>query len=362
MLVATCLLALSGLVGAGPALATSSGTGTRPVQQTTVGGVPTTQWVTYSKPGGQPLAMDVYHPPSGKGPFPAIVYVHGGGFTKGGKQRLTTLAPYFAQHGYVGFAINYRLAPEYSFPDAVHDIWAAVRFIRAHAAEYQVNPRLIAIFGSSAGGTIALQAALMPTGPLTSGDRVAVAISWSGATGLAHAGEVSASHPGILEYMGCNVQTAVCPDNVETKYAPVNLVDPGDPATFLANGLHERVTPVVQATQMGAALKAQGVPYEVKIIPTNRHALGYTPLAEGPTLQFLNRYLLHYKPRHVTPTQAPPTPGGTHQGDASASGKIGSGSSTQPIVLILIVVIVALLIILLVVAVRRFRESRIYRN
>src|SRR5215510_2738767 len=108
--------------------------------------------VEYGKPGGHPLLLDV-HVPDGAGPFPAAILVHGGGFDGG--SRATNMAPTFqplADAGFAWFSVDYRMAPEFRFPEAREDVDTAVRWLKAHAAEYRVDPARSAIIGESAGG------------------------------------------------------------------------------------------------------------------------------------------------------------------------------------------------------------------
>jgi alpha-L-fucosidase 2 len=108
--------------------------------------------VEYGHPGKDPLLMDI-HVPVGKGPFPAAILVHGGGFDAG--SRATNVRPIFeplANGGFAWFSIDYRLAPEAHYQEAVADVNAAIRWVKAHAAEYHVDAGKVAIVGESAGG------------------------------------------------------------------------------------------------------------------------------------------------------------------------------------------------------------------
>src|SRR4249919_4112432 len=115
--------------------------------------VPTDQkGVEYGKPGGHSLLLDL-HVPDGPGPFPAAILVHGGGFDGG--TRTTNMAPTFqplADAGFVWFSIDYRMAPEFRFPQAREDVDAAIRWVKANAATYHVDPDKIVLAGESAGG------------------------------------------------------------------------------------------------------------------------------------------------------------------------------------------------------------------
>jgi acetyl esterase/lipase len=110
--------------------------------------------VEYGRPGGKPLLLDL-HVPDGPGPFPAAILVHGGGFDEGSKS--TNVRPLFdvlANAGFAWFSIDYRMAPEFRFPEASADMAASIRWLRAHAAEYHVDAARIAIIGESAGGLL----------------------------------------------------------------------------------------------------------------------------------------------------------------------------------------------------------------
>jgi pectinesterase len=102
------------------------------------------------------LKLDLYLPAaSGTSTRPAIVFVHGGGWRAGVRANFAPMAIRMAERGYVAATISYRLSPEAPYPAAIVDAKAAVRWVRAHAADYGIDPDRIAIAGGSAGGQIA---------------------------------------------------------------------------------------------------------------------------------------------------------------------------------------------------------------
>jgi acetyl esterase len=108
--------------------------------------------VEYGRPDGQPILLDL-HIPDGPGPFPAAILVHGGGFDQGSKS--TNVRPLFeplADAGFAWFSIDYRMAPEFRFPQANADLETAIRWVRANAAAYHVDASKIVLIGESAGG------------------------------------------------------------------------------------------------------------------------------------------------------------------------------------------------------------------
>jgi len=111
--------------------------------------------IEYSNSDGHHLQLNMARPKNGKGPFPAIVCIHGGGFRAGSREGFNRLCIQLAEHGYVAVTVTYRLAPKYQFPAAVHDVKAAVRWMRASAEKYNIDPTRIGTTGGSAGGHLA---------------------------------------------------------------------------------------------------------------------------------------------------------------------------------------------------------------
>lgn len=112
--------------------------------------------LTYVKYGKRALQLDLYAPaPTMADERPAIVLVHGGGWRAGYRENMMPLAHLLALRGYVVATISYRLSPEAQYPAAIHDVKAAIRWMRVNAKTYGINPERIAVAGGSAGGQIA---------------------------------------------------------------------------------------------------------------------------------------------------------------------------------------------------------------
>ncbi|RYG53395.1 alpha/beta hydrolase, partial [bacterium] len=116
----------------------------------------TQQNVVYSKIDDQELAVDVYGAAPGQ-KKPAIIFLHGGGWVGGSRKDMSLPATYFAQKGYVTFPVSYRLVKgeKDRYPAQIDDVQRAVRWIRANADKYGVNPDKIGVLGASAGGHLA---------------------------------------------------------------------------------------------------------------------------------------------------------------------------------------------------------------
>ncbi|MEO1525210.1 MAG: alpha/beta fold hydrolase [Planctomycetota bacterium] len=121
--------------------------------------------VTYATYGDRNLQMDLYRPKDTWGALPAIVCIHGGGWAKGNRISHEKIAQTLAARGYVAATISYRLSGEAPFPAAIEDCKAAVRFLRANADQYGIDPKRIGAIGLSAGGH--LTALLATSGGVT---------------------------------------------------------------------------------------------------------------------------------------------------------------------------------------------------
>jgi dipeptidyl aminopeptidase/acylaminoacyl peptidase len=267
--------------------------------------------VTYGEATGVTLTMDVYKP-SGDGPFPALVMIHGGVFTHGDKSNLEPDAQFFASNGYACFSINYRLAPQYKFPAGLEDSQAAVEFIRSHADQYNVNPDRIGVLGASAGGTYGDLLATTGSGSRTTGSRILAGVAWSGPT------DITAFHAVQRELLG----PTATPDQI-AQTDPVTFVDPTDAPMMFANGTGEEI-PVEQAQRIADAYEQNNIVHDLLISPRSLHAefLGRTIYPE--TLDFLNKNLRDAKISGQNPPPTTPSP------SESASESPPSTTTTTP--------------------------------
>ena len=238
--------------------------------------------LAYKTVEGTVLRLDVFMPADGF-LHPAVLLVHGGGWSHGDKSEWANEGLLLAASGFVAFAADYRLAPpggSWHAITPVQDLEDAVTWIRANAGSYGVDPSRVGALGDSAGGNLALMLAVTGSG---GADKVDAAVSWSGPTYLRlHPSSAAAN------YVGCSV--TACPASWDAA-SPYFFVDPTDAPIYLANSALETTVPVDEANAMADQLAAQGVPYELNILPGTRHARAYQDDVWGPSVTFLHQYL-----------------------------------------------------------------------
>lgn len=288
------LVSTVGAVGLCALAGVSSGTSSPGPTGSVVRGTPPHRSVTvqhdirYRIADGQPLLLDAYLPTPRSGRAPGVIFIHGGGWTSGDKADLAPEAETVASLGWVAFSIDYRLEPPAAFPAAIDDTLAAVRWIRARAGRFGVDPRRLAVFGPSAGGNLAAVAATRGSGSRTVGSRVAAAVSWSGPMDLAAMAEGAlGGAAAVRRYVGC--LPSECSDRYQAA-SPISSIDRSDAPIFLANSQYELV-PLAQAQEMSSLLAGAHVPHQLVVVPGGRHARAYEPAVWANSLRFLERWL-----------------------------------------------------------------------
>ncbi|MFL6248670.1 MAG: alpha/beta hydrolase fold domain-containing protein [Thermoanaerobaculia bacterium] len=236
----------------------------------------------YANPG-QPLLMDL-RVPDGPGPHPVILYLHSGAWISG--NRFGGPARRQASRGYAVASIEYRLAPKYVWPAQVEDAKAAVRWLRANSARFELDPNRIGVFGTSAGGHIG--AVLGTSGGVASlegmelgnpqfSSRVKVVIDFYGPTDLLRLeqdklpciplnGNAAFMPPSLL--MGCAIQQ--CKERTQTAN-PMTYVTPDDPKFLIMHGTLDCLVPYTQSVALFDKLEENGVDSQLVLIPGGDH-------------------------------------------------------------------------------------------
>lgn len=218
--------------------------------------------------------LDLYIPATGSGPFPVIIMVHGGGFMMGDKSDgagLTGVDQLLAA-GYAVASINYRLSSEAIYPAQINDAKAAVRFLRANAAKYNLNSDKFGAWGASAGGNLVsllgttCGVAELEGADLGNADQsscVQAVVDWFGpidflamdtqfaGTSCPQTHDAANSPESML--VGAAIQTV--PDLVKVTN-PMNFIDASDAPFFIENGTADCNIPPVQNQNLADALTA----------------------------------------------------------------------------------------------------------
>jgi acetyl esterase/lipase len=228
--------------------------------------------IEYGKAGDEALLLDV-NVPKGNGPFGAAIIVHGGGWMRGDKQgdEKVLFGP-LTDAEIVWFSINYRLAPKNQWPACLDDTKTAIRWVKANAAKYKVDPNRVAIIGYSAGGQIACQA-----GVLADKDTAVAAI-----VGLAAPTDLvfdSLRRGGMSTYMkdlfGLQGTDVNSPKAVQMLWdaSPINHLKQGLPPVLLVHGTADKSVPYQLSLNFKARLDAIGMQCEIITIKDAQHKI-----------------------------------------------------------------------------------------
>jgi acetyl esterase/lipase len=233
--------------------------------------------IEYSNPDNQHLQVNLARPKSGEGPFPAVVCIHGGGFRAGHRDGYNTLCLRLAERGYVAITVSYRLAPKYQFPAAVHDVKAAVRWLRANAGKYHVDPQRIGVTGGSAGGHLAQFLGVTAGvrqfegegGHPEQSSAVACVVNVYGPSDFTQSYGKSVDAAEVLPlFLGGNVQQE---RRRHILASPLYWVTPEAAPTLCIHGTEDKYVAHEQAVWLIDRLKASEVPAELLTLPGAGH-------------------------------------------------------------------------------------------
>jgi alpha-L-fucosidase 2 len=240
-----------------------------------------TKDIEYTKPGGVSVKLDACIP-DGTGPFPAAILVHGGGWSSGDKA--TEIDPMFApltKAGIAWFSINYRLSPEFPYPACIEDAEAAVRWVKAHAKEYHVDPNKIVLIGESAGGHIVDTVAVRATKDKPDTRVAAVVAFYAPCDNVSDTIRRGGPSPSMQKLMGVPAEKVDADGKLSDKTAkiladasPINFVHKDLPPYLLVHGTADQSVPYEQSVRWQAKLKALGVPCDLITVTGGPHVMG----------------------------------------------------------------------------------------
>lgn len=221
--------------------------------------------VVYDDRFGEQTMMDVYLP-EGDGPHPGVMFIHGGAWKAGSRDEYTQAAKRIAGAGYVASTIEYRLLPDVVWPGNIQDCICALAHFRAHAGEYRMDPKRVAVVGYSAGGHLTAMVGLAADDPELRPDCATVAAITDKTVSLAPNAAVPASGPYDLrdtpagnalgrEYFGGDSDDVPA---LYSKASPITHVGPGKPPFLIVIGTDDALVDEDQSRALRTALAADG--------------------------------------------------------------------------------------------------------
>jgi acetyl esterase/lipase len=256
--------------------------------------------VPYSTVGNSSLCLDLYQAREPQAASPLVIWIHGGAWRSGSKSDVPIKG--LLEHGFSIASVDYRLTPEAPFPAQVHDIKAAIRFLRSRATQYGLDPQRFLIAGASAGGHLAalvgvstgvseLEGGERSTAPESS-SAVAGIVSFYGASNLQTILDQSTPHGLSVRVPALKLLLGGLPEEhpQQAKLAsPVTHVDPHDPPLLLIHGDQDPQMPVQQAYELVNAYQQAQLPVELKIVTGGVH--GGTGFFEAEMLRSVAEFL-----------------------------------------------------------------------
>jgi acetyl esterase/lipase len=258
----------------------------------------------FTQRDNQKLSFDLFRPAYVHDPIPAVIVVHGGGWQTGDSLDYRALNAYLASRDYVVISINYREAPKFRFPAQRDDVYAAIAYVKTHAADFGVDPSRLVLLGRSEGGQLALLAAYTAGEPSIRG-----VISLYAPTDLRVAYEhptaawMSDTRSALEQFMGGS------PAKVEQAYfdaSPINFVSAASPPTLLIHGLRDELVPADQSARLDDRLNQAGVKHLYIKLPWATHACDQS--FAGPCGQITTYAVERFLDAVTIPTPPDPLP------------------------------------------------------
>lgn len=234
--------------------------------------------IVYAKPDGLPLKMTLAAPVAASAqPRPAILLIHGGCWLFGTRHQLHWYTRHFAEQGYVVASIQYRMMVKHRFPECLEDCKTAVRWLRLHAAEYNIDPGRIVALGNSAGGHLAgMLGATEPKDGFDGIEYPGISSAVQATIGMYGVYELS----GYREPQGCFALRGITKSFVKRfvgeeklerdpyKWAsPATYAHAGMGPVYLVHGTNDHIVRYDQSTAFRNQLNALGVPVQMSTVP-----------------------------------------------------------------------------------------------
>ncbi|WP_299465226.1 alpha/beta hydrolase [uncultured Gimesia sp.] len=236
--------------------------------------------IQYATVENQPLLLDLYLPQSKKNP-PLLVWVHGGAWRAGSKSPMPLIS--LVQHGFAVASVDYRLSPVAKFPAQIHDIKAAIRFLRGSAAKFGYDAKKIGILGSSAGGHLVALTGVSNQHQKLEGDlgefdqessSVQAIVDYYGPTNFMTILDQSTPHGLSVRVPALELLLGDRPEKKEELArlaSPVFHVDTSDPPLLLIHGDQDPQVPINQSHELQGEYKKHNLDVTFEVIHGGAH-------------------------------------------------------------------------------------------
>lgn len=252
-------------------------------------GVNLSRALPYAAPGGRSLHLDLYSPAHAKAMVPLVVLVHGGGWRSGTRDNLAPLAVRLAQRGYAAATVTYRLSSEARYPAAVDDVKESVRWLRANAARYGIDPAKVAVAGGSAGGQIASLVGVTATGSVQAIVNIDGLSDFTSAAARLHEDDPAKKPSAAGAWFGGTYAEKTALWHEASPLFHVNASTP--PVLFIGSG-EARFS--VGRDDMVNRLTANGVASRVVMLPDTPHSFWLFDPWLAPTVDAIDAFLCEH--------------------------------------------------------------------
>jgi acetyl esterase/lipase len=258
--------------------------------------------IVYGEADGQALLLDISHPPARDTPRPAVLLFHGGAWMVGtaGRESMAQPAAALAEDGYVTFNVEYRLtgdpAGEHLWPAQLDDAQRAVRWVRANADRYGVDPERVGAYGHSAGGHLAALLGVRETRDTSDPELADYSSRVSCVVTIAGHLDLSIPYPGEFDRQSLVALLGGTPDEVPEAYrdaSPITWVDEESAPFLVIHGGADDMNPVAHARHMVDALHEVGVEVVSVELPTGNHFSVAEWSMAGPWTRTFFSVMLH---------------------------------------------------------------------
>jgi acetyl esterase/lipase len=252
--------------------------------------------ITYLTANNYEAKLDIYRRRGATSPQATLIFIHGGGWTGGSKEAsLMSLVPWF-EMGWNVVNVEYRLARVSLAPAAVEDCLCALRWIAAHAKDYDIDVNRLVVTGESAGGHLALTTGIIPESagldrecPGVPLPKVAAIINWYGITDVGDLLDGPNRKPYAVAWLSS------MPDRLEIakRVSPLTYVRPGLPPILTIQGDADPTVPYSHSVRLQEALQKADVPHELVTIPGGKHG-GFSPEERLRIFTVIHQFLAKY--------------------------------------------------------------------